>query len=592
VICQCATSLLVTTKAGRVAFDDDANILDDNMTLTNVEGNLRSLLVLVESKNIFEESVRVGGFATTLVAKSLRGAIPTATDCKHPLHTSSCSSPEWSDGLRTRPSMIRTGSRHRISRRSSAFSVNATWPLCIAVFPFPLYIKLTKQINHEIMIDNTRELVTTTPIPVPDRSQFDSDVSYKQCVEGVLEEYRDQLELSKTRQLGYPIYHAKDNVEELDLGPLAQFQNYYINNAGDPFSHTAFGSHSHGFEVGVLEWFADLWELKNPFWGYVSSGGSESNLEALFIARENFPEALTFVSAEAHFSVFKSLRILRMPYVVIECDRFTGEMLYDDFETKLQNASSMTKQAIVALTIGTTMKGAIDRPNRVSDVLQRCNITEFYIHVDAALSGIFVPLLDRHLLSFDQHPISSCCCSGHKFLGVPLPCGVFVVRKQFVENIGSNVEYINSSDLPLSCSRNGLASLYLWLMLSELGRNRIKHDALRCIKYAQYVKKKLSESGIDCWLNPMSVTVCIRKDCIEESFCAAWQLASSGTIVHVVIMPHTSKLTLVKFCESLIKHSKDRDIYGKAMARLGQAQLSDSCVPVFMSGGTGNSNTL
>ena len=55
-------------------------------------------------------------------------------------------------------------------------------------------------------------------------------------------------------------------------------QPYGINNVGDPWENAgAFASHSHGFEVGVLEWFAELFELgKESFWGYISSGGSES----------------------------------------------------------------------------------------------------------------------------------------------------------------------------------------------------------------------------------------------------------------------------------------------------------------------------
>lgn len=45
-------SLIVTTKAGSVAYNDEANILDENMTLANAEGNLTSLLVFAESMNV------------------------------------------------------------------------------------------------------------------------------------------------------------------------------------------------------------------------------------------------------------------------------------------------------------------------------------------------------------------------------------------------------------------------------------------------------------------------------------------------------------------------------------------------------------
>jgi len=56
-------SLLVTTKAGSVAYNDEANILDETMTLANVEGNLTSLLVFAESMNILRILSGMGGLA-------------------------------------------------------------------------------------------------------------------------------------------------------------------------------------------------------------------------------------------------------------------------------------------------------------------------------------------------------------------------------------------------------------------------------------------------------------------------------------------------------------------------------------------------
>jgi hypothetical protein len=56
-------SLIVTTKAGSVAYNDEANILDENMTLANVEGNLTSLLVFAESMNVLRILSGMGGLA-------------------------------------------------------------------------------------------------------------------------------------------------------------------------------------------------------------------------------------------------------------------------------------------------------------------------------------------------------------------------------------------------------------------------------------------------------------------------------------------------------------------------------------------------
>lgn len=43
-------------------------------------------------------------------------------------------------------------------------------------------------------------------------------------------------------------------------------------------------------QLGVLEWFASLWEIKlEESWGYVTNGSTEANLQAMYMAREALP---------------------------------------------------------------------------------------------------------------------------------------------------------------------------------------------------------------------------------------------------------------------------------------------------------------
>lgn len=72
--------------------------------------------------------------------------------------------------------------------------------------------------------------------------------------------------------------------QKLDVGPLAQFQHFHINNIGDPFVESNYGIHSRQFEYAVLDWFAHLWEIpKDQYWGYVTNGGSEGNYDGLLV---------------------------------------------------------------------------------------------------------------------------------------------------------------------------------------------------------------------------------------------------------------------------------------------------------------------
>lgn len=71
---------------------------------------------------------------------------------------------------------------------------------------------------------------------------------------------------------------------DFDYGALAQLQHFSINNLGDPFVESNYGVHSRQFEVGVLDWFARLWEIeKNEYWGYITNCGTEGNLHGILV---------------------------------------------------------------------------------------------------------------------------------------------------------------------------------------------------------------------------------------------------------------------------------------------------------------------
>lgn len=56
-------TLVVTTKAGSVAYNDAANVTSEDVTLANVSGNLNSLLVYAQSFNVLRILSGMGGLA-------------------------------------------------------------------------------------------------------------------------------------------------------------------------------------------------------------------------------------------------------------------------------------------------------------------------------------------------------------------------------------------------------------------------------------------------------------------------------------------------------------------------------------------------
>jgi len=64
-------TLIVTTKAGSVAYNDAANITTEDVTLANIAGNLTNMLIFAESFNVLRVMSGMGGLTNT---RGLRAA--------------------------------------------------------------------------------------------------------------------------------------------------------------------------------------------------------------------------------------------------------------------------------------------------------------------------------------------------------------------------------------------------------------------------------------------------------------------------------------------------------------------------------------
>ena len=60
-----------------------------------------------------------------------------------------------------------------------------------------------------------------------------------------------------------------------------------------------------------------------------------------------------------------------------------------------------------------------------------------------------------------KKPIGSITISGHKFLGCPIPCGVVIPRKEYINALSRDVEVIASRDATITGSHRGHAPIYL-----------------------------------------------------------------------------------------------------------------------------------
>ena len=354
---------------------------------------------------------------------------------------------------------------------------------------------------------------------------------------------------------------------DFDFGPLEGLLKYSINNLGDPFIESNYGVHSREFEIGVLQWFARLWEISDEdCWGYITNCGTEGNLHGLLVGREVLPDGIMYASRESHYSVFKAARMYRMDAVKVDTLQ-TGEIDYEHLRRELTRNTG--RPAVLNLNIGTTVKGAVDDLDRVLQVLTDCGYTEdkFFIHCDGALFGLMLPFVrdarrgaaGDGVVTF-RKPIGSVSVSGHKFVGVPMPCGVVMTRMRHVMKLSSDIEYLNSRDATIMGSRNGHAPIFMWHTLTRKGYDGMRDDVEACIANAQALKKMLEDVKVDVMLNELSSTVVFERP-MEEAFVKKWQLACEGDIAHVVVMPNVTVPQLREFVDEYVL---SRTLYGSA----------------------------
>jgi len=353
----------------------------------------------------------------------------------------------------------------------------------------------------------------------------------------------ETLREKSENQLGYPV-----NLN-YDYSDLYRFFAFTINNVGDPFQNGLYRINTREFEREILAFFAELYHApRDDFYGYVTNGSTEGNIYGLYLAREAFPKGLLYYSGDTHYSIPKAARLLKIPAVVVASQE-NGEMDYAALEEKLQ--ANGQEPPIIVANIGTTMKGAVDRPEEILRILERNSIREFYIHCDAALGGLVLPFLDRAPLFDFRLPIGSVCVSGYKMLGAPMPCGIVLARKSDVERIKEHIEFLDIPDTTIAGSRNGHSVLFLWYSLRKLGVEGFREMLQDCIRVKEYALARLSEISRRAYANEYSIVVIIKRPSVEVT--KKWQLAVQGDIAHIVFMPHVSTKHIDALMEDLRK---------------------------------------
>lgn len=341
-------------------------------------------------------------------------------------------------------------------------------------------------------------------------------------------------------RIGYPTTY-------FNYSAFGNFLNVVINNLGDPTTGGLDQIHAKEYELKVLRFYYNLYRCHQNAWGYLTSGSTEANKMAFLLTRQLYGNrGVVFFSDQTHSFVVDRSKDYFNKHIVIPSQK-NGELNYEIFEERLKRLHKHGDYIpVVVANIGTTFLGAIDNIAFISEILKESKIENFYLHCDAALFGNIIPFQGGgSLLDFEKYPIDSISVSGHKFPGIPIPCGLFICRHAKLFNEYKETAYLEVKNSTLSCSRSGLAALMWWAFIEHLGQNGLQAMVQHCDKMTKYVMQRFQDIEWEAWVNKNSNTVVFKAP--YQEIIKKWVLATEGAWAHLIAMPYFSYSLVDKF---------------------------------------------
>ncbi|MFI6107764.1 pyridoxal phosphate-dependent decarboxylase family protein [Streptomyces sp. NPDC051310] len=259
-----------------------------------------------------------------------------------------------------------------------------------------------------------------------------------------------------------------------------------VNSSLDTWDQSAGGTL---IERRLIDWTAGRIGLGPAADGIFTSGGTQSNLQALLLAREeaktdDLAKLRIFTSECSHFSVQKSAKLLGLsPQAVVAVPTDRDKRMQSvalAAELELCAAQGLTPMAIVA-TAGTTDFGSIDPLPEIAELAAQYGA---WMHVDAAYGcGLLASPTRRHLLDGIDRA-DSVTVDYHKSFFQPVSSSAVLVRdRATLRHATYHADYLNPRrtveeripnqvDKSLQTTRR-FDALKLWMTLRVMGADGI-----------------------------------------------------------------------------------------------------------------------
>ncbi|MFC3957232.1 tyrosine decarboxylase MfnA [Halovivax cerinus] len=322
-------------------------------------------------------------------------------------------------------------------------------------------------------------------------------------------------------------------------------ERFLATNPGDPGTYPTVAE----LEDRAITMLGDIAGLDDPS-GYVASGGTEANIQAVRIARERARtdgiESPTVVVPESgHFSFRKAADLLDVELILAPTDE-THRVELDAVRERVDDAT-----ALVVGVAGSTEYGRVDPLGELGEIAHEAGAL---LHVDAAWGGFVLPFTD-HEWTFAQAPVDTMTIDPHKMGQAAIPAGGLLVRDEaLLDELAVDTPYLETtSQATLTGTRSGAGVASAVAAMDELWPGGYAAQYDRSQANADWLATRLADLGYDV-VDPTLPLVAadVPTPTFEALRDEGWRISRTGTgELRVVCMPHVSRSMLESFVEDL-----------------------------------------
>lgn len=359
------------------------------------------------------------------------------------------------------------------------------------------------------------------------------------------------LNCAHPRYLGFVPYAPTNAATAFDVAVSASgiFADWWLEGSGAIFA-----------ENQALRWIADLAGMPASAGGVFVSGGTQGNLNGLFVAREaarardgkRTHEAVALCSG-AHSSLRLVARVLDLDVVEVEADdrgRMTGEALAEAL------ASTDLNPIAVAATGGSTNLGIVDDLARIAGLCERDGL---WLHVDGAYGGAALVDPSARTLFDGIELADSFVVDPHKWLFASVDCAALLYRDSslarqvntqraaYLEVLDGESDW-NASDMAIHMTRRA-RGLPLWFSLAAHGTAAYERAVAHGLQLARRAAELIEGSPeLELAMQPELSVVVFRRRGWEPEDYERWskeQLARGLTLTVPTVLADE---LLLRFC--------------------------------------------